>query len=228
FTLRQSDSFLPPENKSLLQIHFDFTELVILPAGCLWSPTKQCFDPRQELLRVEGFGQVIIGADAQTAYLIGCRIASSEHQHGSGDALLPHVFAYFETVRVRQDHIHDDKIEVLVTDLMLRIAPGVHALGEVAVPLEQILQNNPERRLVLDNKNSVYGPRLRHFVDAGTCKTNRVSSTDDLTSIRPPSAFMMDPTIYKPRPFPGVRDAFFPRKNGSKMWGRSAALMARP
>src|SRR5262249_58447000 len=98
-----------------------------------------------------------------------------EHQHGSGDALLPDVFAYLETVCVRQDHIHNDKIEVLVIDLMFRIAPGVHALGEVAVTLEQILQDDPEGRLVLDNKNSVYGPRLRHFVDAGTCKTNRVS-----------------------------------------------------
>src|SRR5262249_34176744 len=160
--------------------------------GYIWSSTKQCFDARQKFLRVERFGQVIIRTDTETAYLIGCRIAGSEHQYGSGDTLLPHVFTDFETVRVRQDHIHDDKVEVLVIDLMLRIASAVHALGKVAVTFQQILQNDAEGRLVLDNKNSVTSPRLRHFVDAGTCKINRVSLSDDVTSIPPPTAFMMD------------------------------------
>src|SRR5262249_49246320 len=127
-----------------------------------------------------------------------------------------------------QDHIHDDKVEVLVIDLMLRVASGVDAFGEVAVTFQQILQNDAEGRLVLDNKNSAHGPRLRHFGDAGTCKVNRVSLTDDVTSILPPTAFMMDSTIYKPRPFPGMPAAFFPRKKGSKMWGSSAASMTRP
>src|SRR5262245_44390535 len=102
---------------------------------------------------------------------------------------------------------------------MLRVASADHALGEVAVTFEQILQDDPNGGLVLDNKNSVHDPWLRHFVDVGTCKVNRVSSTDDVTSIRPPSAFMMDSTIYKPRPFPVVFAAFFPRKTVRKCAG---------
>src|SRR5262245_65495159 len=109
---------------------------------------------------------------------------------------------------------------------MLRVASADHALGEVAVTFEQILQDDPNGGLVLDNKNSVHDPWLRHFVDAGTCKVNRVCSTDDVTSIRSPSAFMMDSTIYNPRPIPGLTLAFFPRKNGPKRGRGSSASLA--
>jgi hypothetical protein len=72
--------------------------------------TQQCFDPRSELGKCKGLGEVIIATGFETAHaLIGCR-QRTQHQHRGFFAESPQRLKYRQAIDIIGQHAieHDD------------------------------------------------------------------------------------------------------------------------
>src|SRR5262249_32345981 len=72
-------------------------------------PSQQRFHPRQELNRLEGLDQVIIGAEFQPDDAVHDLPPRSEHQYRNVDPTLSKVTADVEAASERQHHVQDNE-----------------------------------------------------------------------------------------------------------------------
>ena len=70
----------------------------------------QGLDPGQHLLHLEGLGEVVVGARAQTHDLLAPGAAGGQDQHGHGAALLAPALQDREAVQHRQAEVEHDRI----------------------------------------------------------------------------------------------------------------------
>ena len=64
---------------ALNEIHIEIFKRE-LSAAALFA-AKQSPNPRQQLIKFKGFGQIVIGPRIQAAHFVACRIQSRQHEH---------------------------------------------------------------------------------------------------------------------------------------------------
>ena len=97
----------------------------------LWSAA----DARRQLSRIEGPGQIIIGAQLQADDLVGILGAGRQHQDRDV-ALAANLAAHAEAVQARQHDVQDDQIRAMLVDLFEALRPARGSNDPEAVLLE--------------------------------------------------------------------------------------------
>ena len=75
------------------------------------------FDPRHQLARVEGLGQVIVRPQLKAKDLINILIPGCHHQNRDGISGGPEVFAHLEASQAREHHIQDHQVRMQPLDV---------------------------------------------------------------------------------------------------------------
>ena len=74
------------------------------------APAQDRAQPRQQLARAEGLGEVIVGAELESDDAIGLLAARGEHQDreiGSG----PHAATHLEAIEIGEHHVEDQGVD---------------------------------------------------------------------------------------------------------------------
>src|SRR5688572_396821 len=120
------------------------------------SAAENTLDPRDELTRVEGLGQVVVGADLEPDDLVDVLVAGGEHQdrHVRG---LAHAAADLDPVDVRQHQVEDDQGGRLGGDVRQPSAAGRDRADVVAGVLQVQGHEGGDRGFVLHDQDRL-GP----------------------------------------------------------------------
>ena len=112
---------------------------------------------RQQLLRAEWLGQVVVGAKVEGANLV--RLLASGADHDDRGALLSvHVFEDLPTVDEGEADIEQDDVDRLrVSKHLRRRDPMGRQRRHVAGGVERIRKNFAQRRVVLDDQDAGLG-----------------------------------------------------------------------
>ena len=83
-----------------------FPSMILAPR----MPPKQEFDALEQFHQSERLCQVLIGAGAEAAHLVGLLAARGEHQDGRREAIAPELLEHFEAVHAGEHDIEDEQI----------------------------------------------------------------------------------------------------------------------
>ena len=110
---------------------------------------------RDELLGVEGLGDIIVGADAQTGDLVGHFLLRGQDDDGQGRELLviPDLGEQIDAVAVGKVAIEEQELRRLLFEARARLRQGVDGLGFVALAFEHLENEVGRGGLVLDDEN---------------------------------------------------------------------------
>jgi hypothetical protein len=93
---------------------------------------QQRFDARQQFERLEGLGEVIVGAQFQSYDFVRQLTTCGEHQDRRIDPALAQVAAHVKTALPRKHHVENHHIEVSRAGAFQSVSSGGGALKLVA------------------------------------------------------------------------------------------------
>ena len=109
-------------------------------------------DPGQQLLRVEGLGEIVVRPGVEPRHPVGDGAAGGEHQRRHGDALRPQLPHHGEAVQLGQHHVQQ-QIVCEVPGVVQRGLPVAHHIRDVTGFLQYVLQRVGQGYLVLHDQN---------------------------------------------------------------------------
>ena len=130
-------------------------------AGAAARAAQDGLQPRHQLARLEGLGQVVVGAELQADDAVHDLAARGEHDDRQV-ALLADGAAQLEAVHLGQHHVEDGGVEAA-----LRAAAPGPALGRVALlqlhveALQVGRQRRRQQLVVVDQQDAVHGRHAR-------------------------------------------------------------------
>src|SRR4051795_7058626 len=158
--LLAGDEHLPPPDVDLEVPVPDLLRLHLSPLRDA-SPQDR-LDAGDELTRVEGLRQIVVGADLEPDDLVDVLVTRGQHQDRDVGALADPP-ADLEPVHVRQHQVEHDQAGLLLGDLLERLLAGPDRADPVARVLQVERDEGRDRGLVLDDQNrlSLAGHALR-------------------------------------------------------------------
>ncbi|MDT4862337.1 hypothetical protein FQZ97_969840 [compost metagenome] len=121
--------------------------------GGLFTATQQAAYPRQQFGKLEGFHQIVIGAQIQPTHLVHQASAGSEHHHSCGAALAD-VGEHAEAIHLRQAHVQYHQVIGMLPRQVDTVDAVAGAVDHIATFTQALVQIVGRLGLVLDNKDS--------------------------------------------------------------------------
>ena len=119
------------------------------PASALHSRSNH----GAKLLKVHWLGQIVEGPRAQGLHRVLCG-AICRHHNATLSALLdPQILKQFHAKTIRQAHVGDHRIELVVTELFTRLLQRGRGLDTVSLPEQRQLIQSAKIGFVINNKN---------------------------------------------------------------------------
>ena len=119
------------------------------------AAAQQGLDVRHQFARLEGFGQVGVGAELQAHHAVHHVAARGEHDDGDV-ALLADGAAELEAVHLGQHHVEDGGFKRAAAQARQSLA-GLERLGEFQLePLKVGFQRWPELFVVVNQQDAVH------------------------------------------------------------------------
>ena len=174
--LRREFHFAPVERNGVFrQIHGDWTETQHRSGG-LASPgsARHRPDARNQLVRTERLGDVIVGANLESADAIRFLGARRQHddRHSGGGLVCAQRLADIEAAHSRQHDVENDDVHRMVADVGERLVAGRRHVRRPAGFLQVMRDEVRDIAIVFGNENVHRGrrgradriiPRLRAF-----------------------------------------------------------------
>ena len=133
---------------------------------------------QQQLLEMEGLGQVVVAAGLQTPYPVGGIAARGQKQHRRVVAALAQCAADGEPVDLRQHDIEQYQAVGLRGEPLQSGAPVAGLIDRVAFGAQVLDQSGGEVRIILDHEDPVgaVGRRAHDRLPSSGCLSGRVVS----------------------------------------------------
>src|SRR5262245_19510232 len=196
--------------------------------GEIARAADQRLDAREQLIEIEGLGEIVVGADAQAFDLVLERVHSGQHENRRVVSLLAQALADIVAVHIGQHQIEHDHVEFARLGEIDPRGSGGGNGDPVIFGAEPAVDEVGDPRLVFDQKN-VHAATSGG--DAGSATVTVVPSPKRLfTSILPLWASTMALATGRPKPKPSsLRSlALPPRRNRSKIPSSSSGAMPIP
>ncbi len=103
---------------------------------------------REQLAKLEGLEQVVVGAQVQAVDAVVEPVARGEHQHRRGIAAFARAPQHLGAVLARQAQVEQHAGVVAVAERALRQLAVAHPVGRPAGALERLLQAAPDHFVV--------------------------------------------------------------------------------
>ena len=116
-------------------------------------PARQSFDPRQQLLEREGFGDVIVGAGAQRFHLRIDGVLCGENQHRAVEPARPQIVQHLRPGFARESHVEDDDVVLLRNRARFTIIAVGDEVDAPALLLEAALDELSYCGIVFDDED---------------------------------------------------------------------------
>ncbi len=131
-------------------------------AGRPLRPPQQRGHPRDELLRTERLGHVVVGAQLQAAHAVGLLAARGEHddRNGGSGRVAPKRLTDQHAVHARQHHVEHDEIGLHAPRVGHDVVAGRQVLDGMTGPLEIPANEIGDVLAVFDDKNTGHGSIL--------------------------------------------------------------------
>src|ERR1041385_7643006 len=182
------------------------------------GPPEQRLDAGQELEHPERLGDVVVGAEPESADLVLLLPPRREHQHRGAVAPVAHRLEHPETVHAGDHEIEDDEVEPARFERREAGRPVGGDLHAVALDFEVVAEAESEVGVVLDDeyRHAPSGTRTTKRAPCGSTPSTRQSPSCSVTRSR---------TVASPIPVPVTPSAraASPRQNRSQIFSRSAA-----
>jgi hypothetical protein len=151
-----------------------------------------------ELLRPHGLGDVVHRAGLDRGDGVLDRRVAREHDQGD---VVPFLLQQLEELEPRQPGhpvVRDDQVDVSLGERLKRFRHAVRANGRVARPLERVLENEPDRGLIVHVQDgghvpawdgTTMGAEARNTVETCRCKVSqRAAATERPDELAAPCA----------------------------------------
>ena len=129
------------------------------PAGAVRAvgggrgPAQQRPQAGEQLVELEGLGEVVVGARVQPGDAVGRLDARGEHEDGGAVALGAQHAAHRQAVDVGHHHVDHQRVEAVAPDAGQRLDP-VHGRGDVvALQLERPREGLADRAVVVGDED---------------------------------------------------------------------------
>ena len=109
-------------------------------------------DTQGQFLRLEGFGQIIIGAEAQALDAI-LGIAAGGQQDDRRFGMFADRAGQFKPVHTRHHHIEDQKVETQRIERRKRLGRIGRRRNAKAAPLQEALQQGADPVVIIDHQD---------------------------------------------------------------------------
>jgi hypothetical protein len=118
------------------------------------APAQHRVDAREELARIEGLGEVVVGPHLQAHDAVDVVTLRGEHDDGRCIVLPAKAAADREAVLAWQHEIEHEEVVALARELLVH-APGIgHRLHLVALAAEVAHQKVPQSLVVVDHQDA--------------------------------------------------------------------------
>ena len=119
--------------------------------------TQDGLDARQQLARIEGFDQIIVGAHFDADDAIGFLAAGGQHQHrhGAGGRLAAQIAAQGQAVGIRQHQVEHDQVDDMAFQHLPHFAAVTCRQRGKAIARQIIDQQAADAGIVIDDQNVV-------------------------------------------------------------------------
>jgi hypothetical protein len=117
------------------------------------TSTVKGADPREQLIELEGLGEVVVGAGVQAAHhVLGC-IARGQHQDRGMPPFPPELGRDLEAVFLGEDHVEEDHVVVVHVRQHRRLITVRSDVHHVALFLQALLDESGDLPVVLYDEN---------------------------------------------------------------------------
>ena len=130
-------------------------DVVGLGAGAEVGSPEQGPQARQQLVEIEGLGQVVVGPGVEPGDPVGGLGAGGEHQDRRAVVLEPQDATHRQPIDGRHHHVEDDDIGVLLTDDGERTSAVDRGEDLVALQVEGAGERISDGAVVVDQEDSV-------------------------------------------------------------------------
>src|SRR5262245_8362400 len=200
----------------------------IRPRSEIARSADQRLNAGEQLIEIEGFGEIIVGADAQAFDLVLERVHGGQHQNGRVIALQAQALTDVIAVHVGQHQIQHDHVELSGLGEIDPLGSGGGDGDAVIFGAEPAIDEVGDPRLVFDQQDVHAAPSGG---EAGSATVTVVPSPKRLfISILPLWASTMAFATGRPKPKPSslCSPALPPRRNRSKIPSSSSGAMPIP
>ena len=100
-----------------------------------WTTPQQCSHSRQQLRKVKGFAQIVVGPSVEPLHPVLDRVTGGKHQHRHRRTASSQVLADLDSVAPRQHYIQNDEVVIVDAGLVecgLSVARDVDSIGVFA------------------------------------------------------------------------------------------------
>src|SRR6266511_833395 len=196
---------------------------------------EQRLDAGQQLEHAERLGHVVVGAEPQTAHLVGLLAAGRQDQHRHAVAALPQGAQHSEPVQPREHQVEDHEIGLARPRAGEPLGAVARDLHVVALDLEVVAQPVGEIGIVFDDQDAL-GAHAAPPAPAGatgssiTKRAPPASGGASSTQARPLCSVASSRTTARPMPLPAtaVPRSRSRRQNRSHTRSRSECGMPGP
>ena len=123
------------------------------------APTQHGLQARHQFARLEGFGQIVVGAQLQPHHAVHHIAARGEHDNGNV-AVFADGAAEFKAVHLGQHHIQNRRVKRLAAQQGQALA-GARGVGDLQLETLEIRgQRRAELLVVVDQQDTVHGAFL--------------------------------------------------------------------
>src|SRR6185369_1578024 len=113
----------------------------------------QRLDPRQQLLKTEWLGDVIVGAGPERFDLEVHRVLRGEYQDRHAEPAIPKGPEHLHSVHAREPEIENDEVVLALRSDSQRFGPVRHQLGLMLLLFEAAFDVLTDRTVVFDDEN---------------------------------------------------------------------------
>ena len=124
----------------------------------LAAATEQCTRAGVELVRVERFHDVVVGACVEAFDAVSHRVSRSQHQDRRRKSTCAHTSAQLHAAHARQAEIENHEVGNRPLDHHQRRSRVGHAFDAVPLGGKRALQHPADRRVVVDDEDRLAHP----------------------------------------------------------------------
>src|SRR5262249_2259524 len=144
-----------------------------LALGVTGRATQECADARQNLLEMEGLGDVVVGAGVEALDLVAPAVAGGEDEHRHGPAGAPPRLEHRDAVHLGQADVEDHRVIGLAFAEKVALLAVEGTIDHVARIDERCRELAIEIGIVLDDEETQGSVLPTAAADAGSLKQNR-------------------------------------------------------
>ena len=118
------------------------------------APEREAADARRQLVKMERFGEVVVGAGIESRHLIGDLATCREHEHlglAIGFSELPEHGHAVDMGEIEVEHDKVKGLDIEQIEGLLPVVAAVDAIGQVA---QAACDRIAQRPLVLDDQDA--------------------------------------------------------------------------